>query len=239
VPERLYTDLAPWWPVLSPPHEYVDEAEYALALLSDAADAPLTSLLELGCGGGHMAHWFPPELTLTLLDLSPEMIEVSRSLNPTREHLLGDMRTVRLGRTFDAVLLHDAVMYLTTEDDLRAALVTVAAHLRPGGAALILPDCVAEDWQPGTEAVAHALGERQASMLEWQHSASGTRFLVDFAFLLKDGEGPVQSAHETHVHGLFPRETWWRLLGEVGLTLVPPALPPPHERYGEILLVAK
>jgi SAM-dependent methyltransferase len=239
VSERLYTDLATWWPVLSPPHEYVEEAAYALALLAYDAGGPPRTLLELGCGGGHMAHWFPPELALTLVDLSQEMIEVSRALNPGREHLQGDMRSLRLDRSFDAVLLHDAVMYLTTEDDLRAALATVAAHLRPGGAALILPDCVAEDWQPGTEAVAHALGDRQASMLEWQHTATGTQFLVDFALLLKDGDGPVQGAHETHVHGLFSRETWWRLLGEVGLRLVAPAIPPPHERYGEILLVTK
>ena len=30
------------------------------------------------------------------------------------------MRNVRLGRTFDAVFVHDAIMYMTTEVDLRA-----------------------------------------------------------------------------------------------------------------------
>ena len=41
------------------------------------------------------------------------MLELSRTLNPDCEHLEGDMRTLRLGRTFDAVLIHDAVMYMT------------------------------------------------------------------------------------------------------------------------------
>ena len=46
------------------------------------------------------------------------------------------MRTLRLGRTLDAVLVHDAVTYLTTDEDLRAAMETAFAHLRPGGAAV-------------------------------------------------------------------------------------------------------
>ena len=40
---------------------------------------------------------------MTLVDLSDGMLAVSRQLNPECEHHLGDMRTVRLGRTFDAV----------------------------------------------------------------------------------------------------------------------------------------
>jgi hypothetical protein len=40
---------------------------------------------------------------MTLVDLSEEMLVVSRQLNPECQHHQGDMRTVRLGRTFDAV----------------------------------------------------------------------------------------------------------------------------------------
>jgi hypothetical protein len=48
---------------------------------------------------------------MTLVDLSGEMLAVSRRFNPECEHLQGDMRTVRLGRAFDAVFVHDAVDY--------------------------------------------------------------------------------------------------------------------------------
>ena len=47
----------------------------------------------------------------------------------------GDLRTLRLGRSFDAVLVHDAVMYMTSERDLRSMAVTAFQHTRPGGAA--------------------------------------------------------------------------------------------------------
>lgn len=48
---------------------------------------------------------------MTLVDLSPEMLTTSCALNPECEHLPGDMRTVRLGRLFDAVFIHDAIIY--------------------------------------------------------------------------------------------------------------------------------
>lgn len=237
--ERLYTDLASWWPVISPPEEYVAETAYALALLEQVVGGPLSSLLELGSGGGHMAHWVPRTIDLTLVDLAPAMVAASQALNPDREHVVGDMRTLRLGRLYDAVLLHDAVCYMLTEDDLRAALATAAAHVRPGGAVLILPDAVEDDWQPGTEARANAVGDRQASYLEWQHTQRGCVVTTDYVFLLKDGDGPVVSVQDTHQCGLFDRATWWRLLGEAGLTLQTPELPPPFSPYSEILLTRR
>lgn len=66
------------------------------------------------------------DFELTLTDRSPEMQEVSRAVNPEAEHLVGDLRTLDLGRQFDRVLRHDAVMYLLTETEL-------AQDSRPAG----------------------------------------------------------------------------------------------------------
>jgi len=81
---------------------------------------------------------------MTLVDLSEEMLKVSRRLNPECDHHQGDMRTVRLGRTFDAVFVHDAVDYMTGEADLRQAIETAFVHCRPGGIAVFVPDSTAE-----------------------------------------------------------------------------------------------
>ena len=120
---RLYTDLANWWPLLSPPDEdYAAEAAVIIDMLIETlGDSPAT-ILELGSGGGNNAFYLKQHARMTLVDLAPGMLEVSRALNPEAEHVEGDMRTVRLGRTFDAVVIHDAIMYLLTEDDLAAAL---------------------------------------------------------------------------------------------------------------------
>ena len=109
--------------------------------------------LELGCGGGNTAlHLKRRFRRLLLTDLSPEMLAVSRALNPECEHQVGDMRTLRLGRSFDAVFVHDAVCYMTTEADLRRAMETAWAHCRPGGAVLFQPDYVRENFRAAASA---------------------------------------------------------------------------------------
>src|SRR3954469_5912912 len=92
---HFYTDLAPWWPLISAPDEYAEEAAEAGRQLR-AADIPVREVLELGSGGGNNAVHLKASFAMTLVDLSAEMIAVSEALNPDCEHAVGDMRTVRL-----------------------------------------------------------------------------------------------------------------------------------------------
>src|SRR5262245_2435434 len=116
---RLYSELASWWPLLSPPSEYVEEAALLRALLTGACDPPPRTLLELGCGGGSLAAQLKAHFALTLIDRSAPMLAVCRAVNPECEQVQADMRLVRLGRLFDAVLVHDAIMYALDEESLR------------------------------------------------------------------------------------------------------------------------
>jgi SAM-dependent methyltransferase len=218
--ERLYDDIAGWWPVISPPSEYAEEATLYVDMIRAPARRPVREVLELGSGGGNNASHMKRAFDMTLVEPSERMREHSRKLNPECEHLPGDMRQVRLGRTFDAVFLHDAVMYMTTEEDLRAALETVAVHLAPDGVALVAPDATRETFSEATE---HGGGEdekgRQARYLEWTLPAEsgGTTYTVHYAFMLRDVDGTVRVVHDVHREGLFPRTTWLRLFEEVGL----------------------
>ncbi|CAN5562003.1 MAG: methyltransferase domain-containing protein [Rubrobacter sp.] len=217
---RLYEDLAEWWPAISPPSEYAEEATLYVGMIRSAARRPVREVLELGSGGGNNASHMKLAFSLTLVEPADGMRELSRQLNPECGHVPGDMRTVRLGREFDAVFVHDAVMYMTTEEDLRAALATVAAHLAPGGVALVAPDATAETFSGATE---HGGGEdaggRRARYLQWTLAPKpgGTLFETHYAFLLRESDGTVRVAHDVHREGLFPRATWLRLFREVGL----------------------
>jgi trans-aconitate methyltransferase len=220
VTERLYDDIAGWWPVISPPAEYAEEATLYVEMIQASARRQVREVLELGSGGGNNASHMKHTFSMTLVEPSDGMRENSRRLNPECEHLPGDMRHVRLGRTFDAVFVHDAVMYITTEDDLRAALETVAVHLSPGGVALVAPDATRESF---TEATEHGGGEdasgRRARYLEWTlpPEPGETTYTVHYAFMLRDVDGSVRVVHDVHREGLFPRATWLRLFREVGL----------------------
>ena len=106
---HLYRDLASWWPLLSRPEEYAEEAAFAASLLR-TAKPPTRTVLELGSGGGNNAFHLKRDFEMTLVDLSDDMLAVSRELNPECEHVLGDMRKLRLDRTFDVVFVHDAIV---------------------------------------------------------------------------------------------------------------------------------
>ena len=216
---RLYGDLAPWWPVLSAPEEYEEEAtHYAELLVERSVEAP-ASLLELGSGGGNNASYMKRRFEhVTLVDLSPAMLEVSRGLNPDCEHHVGDMRSVRLDRLFDCVFVHDAICYATSIEDLRSTMETAFIHCRPGGLALFVPDYVLETFKPSTSHGGHDGLERSLRYLAWtrEPSPGSSTYTVDYAFLYREGEGPVECGHERHVEGLFPRATWLKTLEDVG-----------------------
>jgi trans-aconitate methyltransferase len=216
---RLYTDLASWWPLLSPPEHYEEEAEVVIAFLRETLGEVPAAILELGSGGGNTASYLKRHATMTLVDLSPDMLAVSRALNPGVGHIEGDMRTVRLDRTFDAVFIHDAIMYMITQDDLAAALTTAHAHLKPGGALLVMPDCVSETYVPNVEDGGED-GEDGRAMryLIWTHPpvAGATAFYEDFAMMLRTVDGAVECVHDRHLFGVFSRAQWQEAFRRAG-----------------------
>jgi len=214
----LYDELADWWPLLSAPEDYADEAAEYERILIETALGDVTDVLELGSGGGNTASHLKRRFRMTLVDRAPGMLSVSRALNPECEHVEGDMRTIRLGRTFDAVFVHDAVAYLTTEDELADTMATAAIHCRPGGAAVFSPDFVRETFFEGTDHGGHDGPDRAMRYLEWRHDpiTIASTYLVDFAFLLRLPGGSLDVRRDRHVCGLFPRQTWLDLLEEAG-----------------------
>jgi SAM-dependent methyltransferase len=214
----LYRELASWWPLLSSPAEYVEEAAFYREALVSACGSPCVTLLELGSGGGNNASHLKARFQMTLVDLSEAMLAVSRSLNPECEHHQGDMRTVRLNRLFDCVFVHDAVVYMTSRADLRAAIRTAFEHCRPGGAALFAPDHVRENFRPGTDHGGNDGGGRGLRYLEWtwDPDPEDDTYVVDYAYLLREVDGTVRVESDRHIEGLFARAEWLAMLRETG-----------------------
>jgi SAM-dependent methyltransferase len=227
---HMYSDLAPWFHLLTHPSDYADEAAFVRRVVDDVAIGDAHTLLELGSGGGNNASHLKARFDCTLTDVSPEMLTLSRTLNPGCEHLEGDMRTLRLGRTFDVVFVHDAISYLTTEDDLRAAVETAAAHVRPGGVVILTPDATTEIFEPQTDHGGHD-GEdgRSLRYLEWTHAATGSTYDVDYLIIARGPGDEVRVVHDRHALGVFPRATWERLVSEAGLELVDTTVEDPYE----------
>jgi SAM-dependent methyltransferase len=215
---RLYSEFASWFHLLTAPASYVEEAEFARQTLLDASSSPIHTVLELGAGGGNNALHLKPHFKMTLTDLSAAMLERSRSINPECEHIEGDMRSLRLGREFDAVFVHDAVCHLTTREDLSACMRTAFIHCKRGGVALFMPDFVRERFRSAVHHGGHDGGERSLRYMEWTFDpdASDNTYTNDFVYMFREGNGPVRVEHDTHVNGLFARAEWLNGLREAG-----------------------
>jgi SAM-dependent methyltransferase len=134
-----FEDYARYYDLLYGDKDYRRECDYLEKIFTRFARRPVRDILDLGCGtGGHSLLLAGRGYGVTGVDISAEMLKEARA-KARRSRLdlslrRGDIRKVRLGRSFDAVVSLFAVMGYQTEDrDVRRALETAARHLRPGG----------------------------------------------------------------------------------------------------------
>ena len=215
---RLYDDLSYLWPTMSAPGDYAAEAAYWKRELRRGLGPGRHRVLDLGAGGGHLLHHLAGELEATAVDLSSGMLDHSRKLNPGVRHHVGDMRTVRLRETFDAVLIHDAVDYMATETDLLAAFATARAHLRAGGLLITAPDHYTETFiSPSFHHETHRNGGLDLTYVEYSTDLdpSDTQLETAYVFFVREGR-ELRVEVDRHLTGLFPIATWDRLLREAG-----------------------
>jgi len=227
---KMYDALAEFWPLLSAPEEYAEEAAFYWRVMQSASSTPITTVLELGAGGGNNAFHLKNHAHLTLVDPADGMLAHSRVINPECEHVVGDMRDLRLGRQCDAVFVHDAVCYMTTEADLRKAMDTAFVHCRPGGVVLFCPDYVKETFRADTDCGGTDEGPRSFRFLEWTHDPdpSDSTYIADYVFAFRtDVAGELRLEHDQHLEGLFPRQTWLDTLTAAGF-VAPRAVPLEH-----------
>ncbi len=166
---------------------------------------------------GHLLHHLVSEYDATEVDLSEGMLTHSRRLNPGAAHHVGDMRTMRLGETFDAAIIHDAIDYMTTTDELRAAFARARAHLRASALLIVAPDHYLETFTSSVDDGTNSDGETTLTYVEYSIDLDPTDTTVETTyvfFIARDGELRVEV--DRHTTGLFPLAAWERLLAEAG-----------------------
>ena len=215
---RMYDEFAHLWPLISPPEEYAVEARDWREVLREKLGAGRHEILELGVGGGHNLSHLTSDFQATAVDLSEKMLALSKKLNPGVEHHVGDMRTVRLGRKFKAVLVHDAINYMLIEDDLRATFATAAAHLEPGGVLIAAPDDFRETFQ--NHKVWSSINSDVSITLthiayDYDPNPNDTTVEAVMFYLIHEND-ELRIELDRHITGLFPIQTWLDLMEEAG-----------------------
>jgi SAM-dependent methyltransferase len=214
----LYSVFADWFPLLTAPASYAGEARFIAKILKTPG-VKRPSLLELGSGGGNTASHLKKHFDMTLSDVSGDILAVSKRLNPDLAHVKGDMRTLRLKRTFDAVLIHDAIGYMTSARDLARALATAAHHLPAGGLLLVMPDAVAESYAPKLEKGGHDDDQgRSLRYVQSERRRGDTKLDVTFTVTLS-ANGQTRLVTDRHAIGLFPRAMWMAAFRDAGFSV--------------------
>ena len=164
------------------------------------------TLLELGSGGGNNASHLRERFTCTLSDLSPQMLALSRTLNPVRaRRSVTCGRSGSVGRSTPSSCTTRSCTS-TSEDNLRACMGTAFAHTSPGGVALSSPTARARPScrEPTRRTTAPTAALPLPRWTTDPHPGD-TTLEIDYAVVLHEPGKPSRLVHDHHVDGLFPR----------------------------------
>jgi SAM-dependent methyltransferase len=92
------------------------------------------SLLELGCGTGALLAGLAPELRVTGLDRSPQMLAIAAQAVPEARLVLGDITAFRLPDRFDVIIcMFDTLNHVQSLAGWLSLFSCVHEHLADGG----------------------------------------------------------------------------------------------------------
>lgn len=197
--------------------DYAGEADLVTRYIRGLAPEART-LLDVACGTGlHMEH-LRRNFIVEGVDVDPELLAIARERNPDCTFHEGDMRDFDLGTTFDAVTcLFSSIGYMTTLDDLRRAIATMARHVSPRGVLVV------EGWFTPDEFDPHHVGavfvDEPELKIARVNNAQVEGRLSKFTFHYVVGTpDEVTTFTEDHVMGFFTQEEYEEAFTAAGLT---------------------
>jgi SAM-dependent methyltransferase len=145
------------------------------------------------------------------------MLALARDLNPEAEYFQGDMRTIRLDRKFDTVVIPDSIMYMTTLEDLERAIRTAVLHLVPGGFLLVVAH-PKESFRDNNFVYQGSDGDIRVTLFENNHVISENSYEAALVYLIRRN-GELRIHHDIHKLGLFSNGEWLEVFEDSGLDL--------------------
>lgn len=208
-----------------PTVEYAHYCAHVIRLIEQYAQRPVRSLLNIGCGGGKNVFNLKERYQMTGLDLSPAMLELAGTLNPSCEFIQGDMRSFSLGRTFDAILLDDAVSFMASRADLSRAFQTAFSHLNPGGIMVTTPDVTLETFLQNQTVATPAIDKAKPDNIDvvfienlYDPDTTDEHYEATMLYLIREN-GMLRMETDRYTLGLFSLDTWRQTLSKTGFVV--------------------
>ena len=138
----VFADYSRYYNLLYADKDYAGEVGFIEGLIREYKPGA-KSILDLGCGTGRHASFLADRnYRVHGVDMSEEMLLVASQVKRPDGLTFsrGDVRSIRLGRKFDAVIsLFHVMCYQTTNEDLKKAFLTAYEHLDKDG--IFIFDC--------------------------------------------------------------------------------------------------
>ena len=228
---KAYNELAWTEEWLGEQSEYQEEVSVYVRLVHEYSAQPPQTMLHLGSGAGSHDRFFKQHFQITGVDLSPGMQDLAGKANPEVEYIQGDMRTIRMNKEFDVVIIPDSIDYMLTEDDLAQAIKTAVLHLKPGGVLLVVGK-TREIFMNNNFAYSGHKNGVHVTLLENNHVYPDQPDFYEAVFCYLIREKQELTMHtEQHVLGLFSEEQWTGVFKRAGMTMDQKPLTGIYDRY--------
>ncbi|MDV6011628.1 class I SAM-dependent methyltransferase [Haloechinothrix sp. LS1_15] len=198
--------------------DFAAEARFVRRLIAER-NPTASTLLDIACGtGAHLEHLAGSFDRVAGLELSESMLAMAKAKMPEVELHHGDMRTLSLGDTFDAVIcLFGSIGYVDSVDELHTTVRRFAEHTSKGGVVVLEPW-----WQPDTFTPGHISGDVITVDNRTIARVSHASRLPDAShmqvhYVVAEPEGGIRHFTEEHICKLFPRQEYERALEGAGL----------------------
>jgi len=213
-----YSEAAEFYDLLySDQKDYAEEAQVLAGLLrKNCPEAK--SLLDVGCGtGAHARSLIDGGFEVDGIDLEPSFVEIAAKKCPEGSFHVGDMANFDLPGQYDGVLcLFSAIGYAQTEENLRAAIRAMTAHLKPGGVLLVDPWFEESELSDGWISTHVGRGDDLTVCRMSRTVIEGAVSRLEFEYLIGTSEG-ISRRSEIHELGLFSQPQMEAAFREAGL----------------------
>jgi SAM-dependent methyltransferase len=203
----MFTGSARYYDALYGKKDYPGEAAKLRTFIGSNMRREPRTLLDVACGSARHLAELQSSFAIEGVDLNDELLALARARLPEVRFHLADMRSFDLGRRYDVVTcLFSAIGYMTTPEDLNAAIAAMARHVAPGGLLIVEPWWPPEKWV--VDGKPHMLYGEGPDLKIARMSMSGQDgmvAIVDLHYLVASA-GQITHFTEQHRFGLFTVE---------------------------------
>ncbi len=216
---KAYTDLAWTESRVYSPEKAAKETELFSKLIKKSSKINTKTLLHLGCGSGIYDYTFKKHFKVTGVDITENMLALAKELNPKVVYHHGDMRTIELGKKFDAVTIPESIGYMTSTEDLKRAIKCANRHLKPGGVLLICAN-IKETFKSNNFVYTGEKEDIEITIFENNYIPHDNDSICEATIIyLIRNKGKLETYTDIHTLGLFDKKTWISLLEEEGFEI--------------------